>query len=170
MDQRNTATVNVDFRTLPEDGPELFGHKIFGNVGLNLFYTYGSGLAYTPETITTSSVYGSGGSLFPAAAINSAHRPPTSNLNFRFDKKFSVGPFNLNPYIWVINVFNTKNVRNVYGATGLANDDGWFNTLEGQSWAASNPVAYEWYKFQIDDPEDYEAPRQIRLGLRIDYK
>jgi outer membrane receptor protein involved in Fe transport len=168
-DQRHTATVNVDFRTLPKDGPAIGNFYPLGALGLNIFYTYGSGMAYTPETPSTV-VFGTGGSRFPVAGINSGHKPATSTLNIRLDKKFDVGPVTLNPYIWVLNLFNHMNVNTIYPATGLPDDDGWFSTPEGQRWAESNPVAAEWYHARIDDPGNYNAPRQIRIGLRIDYK
>ena len=168
-DQRHTAAINVDFRTLAEDGPEVGGFHPFGNVGLNIWFTYGSGLAYTPETAVTT-VFGGQISRFPTGGINSAHRPATSSLNFRIDKRFDVGPVTINPYIWVINAFNDKNVRTVYNATGLADDDGWFTTLEGQTWAQNNPTAAKWYYYRIADPERFGEPRQIRLGVRFDYK
>jgi outer membrane receptor protein involved in Fe transport len=168
-DQRHTATVNVDFRTLPEDGPAIGDFYPLGALGLNVFYTYGSGLAYTPETPQTY-VFGSGGSRFPLAGINSGHRPATSTLNIRLDKKFDVGPVTLNPYIWVLNLLNHSNVLTVYNGTGLPNDDGWFSTSEGQRWAEANPLAAEWYHARIDECENYDDPRQIRIGIRIDYK
>jgi outer membrane receptor protein involved in Fe transport len=168
-DQRHTATVNVDFRTMPEDGPSIGNFYPLGSLGLNIFYTYGSGMAYTPERPTTI-VFGTGGSQFPVAGINSAHMPATSSLNLRLDKKFDVGPVTLNPYIWVLNLLNNENVQVIYNATGLPNDDGWFSTAEGQRWAEANPTAAEWYHARIADPTNYGQPRQIRLGVRIDYK
>jgi hypothetical protein len=172
-DQRNTGSINVDFRTLPEDGPELFGVRPLGELGINVWWTYGSGLAYTPMTVI-SIPFATTGARFPVAAINTSHRPATSSVNLRIDKKIrigtSIGSFDLTPYIWVINLLNTENVQTVYNATGEPDDDGWFNTLEGQTWAAAQPTAAQWYYYRNADPERWAEPRQIRLGLRIDFK
>jgi outer membrane receptor protein involved in Fe transport len=172
-DQRHTASLNVDFRTQSEDGPELFGVYPLGEVGLNVWWTYGSGLAYTPET-PISTVFASAGARFPVAAINSSHRPANSEVSLRLDKKIRfnspIGTVDLTPYIWVINVFNTKQVITVYNATGLADDDGYLNTLEGQAWAKNNPTAAKWYGYRVANPDNFGDPRQIRLGLRIDFK
>jgi hypothetical protein len=62
------------------------------------------------------------------------------------------------------------NVNTIYPATGLPNDDGWFSTSEGQRWAESNPIAAEWYHARIDDPTNYNNPREIRLGIRLEYR
>jgi hypothetical protein len=169
FDQRHTGSINIDFRTLPEDGPELFGVRPLGEAGINLWWTYGSGLAYTPMT-TISIPFATTGARFPTAAINTAHRPATSNVSLRVDKKIRLGSFELTPYVWVLNLLNTENVLTVYNATGKPDDDGWFNTLEGQTWAKANPLAAQWYYYRNADPENWGEPRQIRLGLKIDFK
>jgi len=168
-DQRHTATVNVDFRTKAEDGPAVLGGHPLGEAGLNVWYSYGSGLAYTPET-KISTLFNSGGGRYPVAAVNSGHRPPTSSLNLKLDKKIRLGAIDLNPYIWVINATNHRNVLTVRNGTNLPNDDGWLASIEGQKWAASNPTAAKWYGYRVADPENYGEPRQIRVGIRVDYK
>jgi len=173
FDQRHTASLNVDFRTLPEDGPQLFGKYPLGEVGLNVWWTYGSGLAYTPET-PVSIPFATTGSRFPIASVNSAHRPSNSEVNLRLDKKIHLntplGNIDLNPYIWVINLFNSRLVTTVYNATGQPDDDGYMSTLEGQTWAANNPTAAKWYRPRLNDPDNYGDARQIRLGIKIDLK
>jgi len=168
-DQRHSATVNVDFRTLPDDGPEVFGVRPIGNLGLNVWYTYGSGLAYTPER-KVSSIFSTAGAHYPVAAVNSAHMKPTSEMNIKIDKKIKVGPVDFTPYVMVINLFNTENFEEIYNSSGLAGDDGYFSTREGEVWAQANPTAVEWYKYRVADPENWRSPRQIRVGLRIDYR
>ena len=168
-DQRHTVNMNLDFRTLAEDGPELLGGHPLGNFGINILWQYGSGRAYTPETPITV-VFGSTGSRFPVGALNSAHMRGFSTVDLRVDKRIDIGRLSLDPYIWVINLLNTEIFQTVYNATGLPNDDGWFTTLEGQKWAESNPVAAEWYQYRVADPENYGWPRQIRLGLKLQFK
>ena len=70
----------------------------------------------------------------------------------------------------MINLLNAETFETVYEATGLPNDDGWFTTLEGQKWAEANPVAAQWYQYRVADPENYGWPRQIRLGLKLQFK
>lgn len=168
-DQRHTATVNIDFRTQPKDGPEVFGVYPLGEFGVNIWYSFGSGLAYTPMA-PVSIPFATAGSRYPVAAINSAHQPSTQTVNLRVDKQIRIGRLVLNPYVWVINLFNTKNVIDVYEATGLPDDDGWLATVEGQKWALSHPTGAKWYKYRLNDPENYDEPRQIRVGLRVDFK
>ncbi|MBN2103642.1 TonB-dependent receptor [bacterium] len=167
-DQRHTATINIDFRTLAKDGPKLWGGYPLGRLGVNLWYTYGSGLAYTPEQ-PVSMIFGGTASRIPEGAINSAHWAPASSLNIRVDKEIQVGHFSFNPFLWIINLFNSRKFARVYPATGLPSNDGWFSTNEGQHWAEDNPEAAQWYDFRLADPENYGEPRQIRLGLRVEY-
>jgi len=165
-DQRHTATLNLDFRTLSDDGPEIYGMHPVGNMGLNAWFTYGSGFAYTPEIpvgLFSNSNY-------PAAGINSAYWAPSSSFNFRLDKKINAGPVVLTPYVWVINAFNSEIIEDVYNSTGLPGEDGYFSTREGKVWEAVDATRAEWYKARVADPENWGEPRQIRLGLRIDYK
>jgi len=173
FDQRNTASLNIDFRTLPEDGPKVFGVYPLGEVGLNVWWTYGSGLAYTPE-FPVSIVFSSTGARYPIAAVNSGHRPPNSEINLRLDKRIRfntpIGAIDLNPYIWVLNLLNTRLVNTVYEMTGQPNDDGFLATPEGKVWAQANPSGGKWYPSRIADPLNFGEPRQIRLGLRIDFK
>lgn len=168
-DQRHTATVNIDFRTQPKDGPRVFGVYPLGEFGINIWYSLGSGLAYTPMS-PISIPFSTAGSRYPTAAINSSHQPSTQTVNLRVDKQIRVGKLVFNPYVWVINLFNTKNVIDVYEATGLPDDDGWLSTVEGQQWALTHPTAAKWYHYRINDPENYDEPRQIRVGLRVDFK
>jgi len=167
-DQRHTATMNVNFRTLPKDGPMLWGGHPLGQLGVNLWYTYGSGLAYTPES-PFSIIFGGTVNRIPEGAINSAHWTPASSLNVRVDKQMKVGRFSFNPYLWIINLLNTRKIVTVYSATGLPDKDGWFATNEGQHWAEANPTAAKWYDARLANPENYGEPRQIRLGLRVEY-
>jgi hypothetical protein len=168
FDQRHTASLNLDFKTLPKDGPRIFNRWPFGETDINLLYAFGSGFAYTPE-LAGSSIF-SGRSMNPTAAVNSAHWKPSSCLNLRIDKTIRAGQLILKPYLWVINLLNNENYSGVYASTGLPGDDGYFSTPEGIAWAKANPKAYQWYRYNVADPTNWEEPRQIRVGLRIDYQ
>jgi hypothetical protein len=169
FDQRHTAMVNVDFRTLAEDGPAIGDFYPLGSLGFNFFFQYGSGLAYTPET-PRSVFFSAAHTRLPTGGINSAHAPATSQLNIRIDKRIKVGRLVLNPYVWIINALNTKNQTFVYNATGVADDDGYLSTPEGVVWSTGNPSGAKWYKARLNDPGNYGDPIQIRLGLRLDFK
>jgi hypothetical protein len=78
----------------------------------------------------------------------------------------------LNLYLQVLNLFNTMNVLNVYSATGNANDDGYLAADEWQSNINDklDSQAYRnMYMMRINSPFNYSAPRQIRLGVELNF-
>jgi len=165
-DQRHTGNVNVDIRTNPTDGPEIMGVHPFGNMGLNILFRFGSGVAYTHCDVA-SAVWPGMWWPHPTEPLNSSTRPWTSCLDLRLDKSITVGTIKITPYLWIINALDSKIVRSVYRGTGLPNDDGWLGTLEGQVWARNNPEGVAFYKARVDSPGNYGPPRQYRLGIRF---
>ena len=78
----------------------------------------------------------------------------------------------INVYLQVLNVLNTKNITTVYAATGNANDDGYLAAAEYQAAISTqiSPLAYrDMYSTYIDDPSNYSLPRRIRLGVSFDF-
>ncbi len=170
FDQRHTGTVNVDVRTRPDDGPLFMNGHPLGSVGLNLLFTFGSGLPYTPRRPPiVSAIFATGPSSVnrPGAPINSAHMPWTYNLDARLDKRFKVGGVEFDAYLWVINLLNARNVQAVFTTSGDPANDGWLATPEGRTWMKNNPIAANFYLPRIQNPGRWGAPRQYRFGLRF---
>ena len=104
----------------------------------------------------------------------------------RLDKTLRLGNMNTNWYVYVQNVTNRKNIVNVYGRTGLANDDGYFTdpTLSQATLEATGPQYEEIYRaVNLDHRQHFwntqgnavgfandlfGTPRQIRFGVRVD--
>jgi hypothetical protein len=79
---------------------------------------------------------------------------------------------NLNVYISFNNVLNTKNVINVYPATGNPDDDGYLAAPEWQREINEqlDPQSYrDLYSIFVDRPFNYSNPRTIRLGLIFNF-
>lgn len=155
-DQRHTGSIMFDYR-LNDKG------SLFSNTGFNLLYQFGSGTAYTPS-MTESAIFGRGW-YAPTAAINSAYKPWTSTLDLRIDSDVKIGGLNASVYLLVLNVLDTDNVDEVYAGSGDAANDGYLNTLEGKTWATGNPDAVDFYNARLQDPRNWDAPRQVRVGL-----
>ena len=117
----------------------------------------------TPS-ITESDIYGRGW-YAPNASINSAYKPWTSTLDLRIDSDVKIGGLNASVYLLVLNVLDTDNVDEVYAGSGDAANDGYLNTLEGKTWATGNPDAVDFYNARLQDPRNWDAPRQVRVGL-----
>jgi outer membrane receptor protein involved in Fe transport len=184
FDQRHTGSVNLDIRGKPDDGP------VFRNMGLNLYWSFGSGLPYTQKRIADTIFQARFSTAFPVAAINSSYTDWTQQLDMKMNKSFNFVGVTFDAYVWVINLlgtdnpFNRKNDRfnyglsigatdymGIYEATGVPDDNGWLNTSEGQNWIANNggQPAEDLYRASIDHPYNWGTPRQIRLGLRFDF-
>ena len=103
-------------------------------------------------------------------------------MDFRIDKTFSIGYFNINVYAYVQNVLNTQNVTNVYFRTGNAYDDGWLSDPQASGKTVSNPSYGQTYaslyqvinlqnnqnQFRQNNFVNFGTPRQIRVGARIE--
>ncbi len=171
FNQTHRGALNVDYRFAADDGPEILGSKVLSNLGLNLLFTFNSGFNYTRFE-------GFGNARVPLEAVNSSTTPWNFQLDARFDKSFALGPLNLNVYLWVINLLDIKNIVDVFGTSGDAVDDGFLATPEGQAGYNNFLInggleAAETYKqlylASIYDADNFGTPRQIRLGVRLDY-
>ena len=96
----------------------------------------------------------------------------------KLDKTFTLGDFGINVYLWVTNLFNTKNVVNVFNTSGDATDDGWLASPEGIAKYESYRLTYgqevadlyeDVYKQMSYDEDNFGPPRQINLGIKLTY-
>ncbi|NQT63664.1 MAG: TonB-dependent receptor [Candidatus Marinimicrobia bacterium] len=157
FDQRHTGSLNVDFRTTSMDRiPEA---------GANLLFTFGSGRRYTPMAINSAVFPGTSDT--PVAALNSGVMPWFYQMDLKLDKNFTVGPLKLNTYIWIKNLLDRANVRDVEDGTGEANNDGWLTTDYGKAWLADENNSEELYRMRMIHPFNYENPRTFLLGVRF---
>lgn len=166
FDQRHTLSVNLDYRR--------------NNWGVNVLAQAGSGFPYTPKRIADTVFGATYQTAFPVAGTNSAYTNWTSNINLRVDRSFKLAGVDMNVYLWVLNLLGTKQPFNrkndlqsygsgIYEATGRPDDNGWLATDEGQKWIeANNGIrAEELYRARTNMPDNWDSPRQIRLGLRF---
>ncbi|MBL0175337.1 MAG: TonB-dependent receptor [Ignavibacteria bacterium] len=173
FDVKHKGSLNFDYRFGGNDGPDIFGVKALERMGANLLFTFNSGRPYTRV-----SEFSFGDRRTPVEAINSSRTPWVFQLDGRIDKTVEIGPFNLNVYVWVINVLNIKNITGLYATSGGANDNGFLATDEGRNrianYAAYDDVFGELYKefyrqSVLMNANVYGAPRRIYLGLRVNF-
>jgi hypothetical protein len=176
FEQRHTGSLNLDYRLQKDQGPTLFGVKPFENFGTNLLFTFNSGRPYTRmqtyNTIPFTGRYDNDNlSETPLSAINSEFTPWVSRFDLKLDRRFNT-PLNtsLTLYLWVYNLFNKKNIMDVWATTGLPDDTGYGTTTGGQDyWAKADESLKQNYKMRENDYFNYGIPRQIRLGARIEF-
>ena len=117
FDERHRVNVNMDFRYRAGrfyNGPTLNGIELLSNFGVNVQTVAVSGRPYT-ATLTPLEL---GGAQI-AGALNGARKPWTFATNLRVDKAFTLtDKLGLNVYCRISNLFDRRNVINVYSATG----------------------------------------------------
>jgi hypothetical protein len=95
----------------------------------------------------------------------------------KLDKSFRIGPVDVNLYLWITNVLNTQNVVQVFNTSGDAYTDSWLASdvgkarTDGYARYGEDKAALhdKLYNAATYDPSFFGPPRQIRLGLRLDY-
>ncbi len=155
FDQRHTLSVFGDYRVPANWDASLFGLKLPGAWGINMIGRYGSGQPYT-KTDSRGERLGE---------RNEGRMPAVINVDMRFNKDFAFGYASdvLTFFIEVDNLFNRKNVINVYTRSGLATDD---NIAPGSSVSLSEEDVDSANKLYDHDPQNFSAPRTIRSGFQ----
>jgi len=183
----HTGSVNLDYRFGKDDGG-----PILSQLGMNLLFKFSSGHPYTHVNVNIggqSDPYTAGidymndtRDRLAAEPIGSSTTPWTFYTDLRLDKAFQIMNFRITAYVLVNNLFNRKNVINVFEKTGSAEDDGFLSqpnysasTISangGQEYSdlysainLANGQAY----WDYIGRELYGNPRQIFFGLKLDF-
>lgn len=189
-DQRHRIVANVDYRYGEGDdyngpiwtrgsGENVKQVQLLANTGINFIANLGSGTPYTASTIATPVT----GEVSPSTegSINGSRLPWQFNLDANIDKNFSIAYkgegenakyANLNIYLWIGNLLNTRNINSVYRFTGIPDDDGYLAAAQYQPLINSqnNPESFRnYYGMFVDNPFNLSLPRTIRLGVKFDF-
>jgi outer membrane receptor protein involved in Fe transport len=158
-DQRHTLTANIDFTVPHGETLEMFGKKMPDAWSVGILAKYGSGLPYTRTDLQNRRI----------GLPNDDRMPYTLRFDLRFDKHFyftKQGGSYFTFFTEVENLFDRRNVVNVYPATGDADFDGFVvqNVFDPN------------YEDQVrvrslysHDPQNYDHPRQIRFGVAYSF-
>jgi len=186
IDQRHTIVVNLDYRYgsgKEYDGPKWFGTNFLENTGANLTFRAGSGAPYTSNSNVSrmGDIFANPSSKINGS-INGSRLPSSFRVDARFDRSIELHfgrkesenrkKANLNLYLQVLNLLNTRNVIEVYKSTGNPNDDGYLTSFRSQNEISNqiNPSSYiDMYNMKVNDPRNYALPRRIRLGATLDF-
>lgn len=184
--QKHTGSISVDYRFGDNDGGPLLQ-----NFGANVLLKFSSGHPYTKVNYTggQTSPYTAGvdymydtRARIAEESIGASTTPWTFTTDLKLDKSFKLGGLSANVYAIVNNVFNRKNVINVYQLTGSAGDDGYIsdpdryetnaNANGGQDYVdmynAINIENGQSYWNLVGD-ELYGQPRQIFVGIKVNF-
>ena len=192
FDQRHAIVANVDYRFgsgANYHGPVWTTKKdksvrLLDNVGANVVFRAGSGTPYSRQSnVTPQGQFGVASRQNLEGSINGSRLPWQVRVDLRIDKNIDltwggdasgngVKMANLNIYLQVLNVLNTRNILNVYRYTGNAADDGYLTAAQTQGLinAQNDPQSFrDLYSVKINDPTYYSIPRRIRIGVMLDF-
>lgn len=147
-DQTHTANVTLGF------GKEDWGAYVLGR--------YGSGLPYTPSV---SQADARGQDQNKVVTNNSRRRPENYTVDLRLFKNFTLEPLTFSVFLKVFNLFDRRNEIDIYTQTGRATATPAQVGLLGVGGGNRvNSVAT-----YLIRPDYYSEPREIQIGLEINY-
>lgn len=156
------------------DGPETEGgFKILENTGFNFIFEAKSGTPYSRQSNVTQAVaIGVQDRTNLEGEINAARLPWNFTADMEISRNFDVNEHSFGVNLWIQNLFDTRNISDVYRYTGLPDDDGFLSHPEGRQAAndATDPQAYrDQYTRKANDPSNFFTPRRIRLGASYNF-
>ncbi len=180
------GNVNLDYRFGSNEG-----HSWLNDAGISTVIAFNSGHPFT-QGIGGADLEGDARDRQPIEALNSSTTPWFFQVDLRIDKSFTVyADLKANIYLNITNLFNTVNVQNVFLRTGSPTDDGYITNpaLGGNQIKAygANGATYKslYQAINLDYAQQYTSaatgassattpyfygpPRQIRLGVRLEY-
>lgn len=185
FDQRHTLKAIFNYKFKPGKkyvGPDWkgYGRKILGGFGANIVGKLNSGRPYTGQgNFTQEGAVSNSDKVVIEGGINGNRLPWMYTFDMRLTKKFVFGfekeandKFHSEIYLVVTNLFNTKNIIQVYDATGNADDDGYLNAATSQSdiQSQNNVISYQdLYLLKIANPDFYALPRMIKVGVNLNF-
>jgi hypothetical protein len=186
FDERHAVRADVSLQ-FPRD----FSVGVLRDVQWTMLFSFGSGLPYSVRELKQG--------LNSGRVIGekfSARMPPRYSVDTRVVKGVHIGPVALNLVLDITNLFDFRNVEWVYGFTGRPDDDGYAAIFSPADWAGNVPItstsstynpardldhngfitpeeeynAYKTaYKDFVNNPNNYGPPRQIRLGITVEF-
>lgn len=172
------GNLNVDYRFGKDDGP-----AVLNDFGVSAILSFNSGHPFT-RGIGGADLEGDARDRRPIEPLNASVTPSTFQVDLKIDKTVRLfDAVNANIYLFVINLFDRRNVENVFLRTGTTTDDGFLTDPKLSGDLGKDPQYVALYRaFNIDYYEQYQnapglytapyfygAPRQIRLGIRLEY-
>jgi hypothetical protein len=174
-----SGNINLDFRFGSEEGP-----SVLHDFGVALLGRFTSGHPFTLG-IGGRDLEGDARDRQPIEPLNESSTPATFQIDLKVDKTIRFfDKLNANIYVFVINLFDRRNIENVFLRTGTTTDNGFLSDpkLSGDLptrpyyaavYRAINLDYYEQYQAAqnglLTIPYFYGPPRQIRLGIRFEY-
>ncbi|RKY70485.1 MAG: hypothetical protein DRQ24_09190 [Candidatus Latescibacterota bacterium] len=186
FDRRHSLIANLSLRFPKGFGPVVAGIHPVQNTGLNIVYNLGSGLPYTKRDYKGN----------PIGEKNGYRQPWTMTTDMTLSKSLRLFNTAVTFSLEVTNLFNRRNVLRIYPITGSPYDDGYQVPQVADRGISKDKVSdYQWnfekvkdlngdgvisqreeqiayenaYKFYVRDPMNFGPPRQIKIGMAVDF-
>lgn len=175
FDTRHIVSGNVDYRYgfgPNYNGPMMGETRVLEGFGINLLARGISGTPYSARVRAYELTDGASGVPL-TGQINGSRQPWTFTVDATINKEWRLnGGRSFDVYVAILNVFDTRNVLNVYAYTGAPDDDGWLASPQGQTSIAFRADAQSYadlYAVAVNSPFNYSLPRRMRLGIRYNF-
>lgn len=169
-DRPHVLNMNIGLR-IPEN---TFGTQFIDGWETNFNLNYSSGLPYTKQRYM---VYGHEVALEKVGETNGYRMPEKFLVNMKLTKNFVLFDLDWRFYTQVYNLFNRRNVTEVYEITGKYDEE-----ITNYNIPFGNPDVnarqlqqyydkFEWMrKLRMETPDHYEDLREIKIGFEIRYQ
>ncbi len=158
FDQRHTLTGLLTLEIPQEWSGRMLGMKVPGAWGVSVVGSYGSGLPYT-ATDASGNRFGD---------RNESRLPTNYTIDMRFHKEFYLNKnkSSLSFFMEVDNLFDKRNILNVYSRTGQPDDDG----IDVGAGLSLNQQEVNFFDNLYDhNPQNFSAPRTVRTGIEFNF-
>ncbi len=173
FDITHDIKAKLNYHFVEGSGPSWFGFNPLSDTNINMFFTFSTGAAYTPTDEKNNPL-----------EVGSGRLPSQNRLDMRIDKYFHPWQdLELDFFVDIRNIFDVKNIVNVWRRTGLPDED-----INKPEWDEANigdyanyarfnyESAYDmfladvrvWEKYH-DNPANYGAPRIIQAGIMLKF-
>lgn len=135
---------NIDLLVPEGFGPSIGNVKPFENIDVNLLAGISSGLPYTLEDSRGQRI----------GEVNAEQMPWKLTADLKAVRRFKLFALDMSLFVQISNLFNRKNVENVYPQTGKPDDNGFiqdFTTYLDQTWQFGDVEQVEVGSYQAAD-------------------
>lgn len=120
---------------------------------VGLVFSYGTGTPYTEDPRYTRGL----------RFENNGTKPSSINLDLKATKNFDLFGLYFNAYLMIYNLLDIKNEYGVSASTGRAGQDLTAEEYTGNIYGLNTKEEY------LLNPQNYSAPRQIRIGIGVGF-
>jgi len=170
FDITHAVKTDVNFYCPEDFGPSVMNFKPLSDLNVSLQFTLASGAPYTPTDLRDN----------PVGDPGSKRMYATHWVDTKIDKRFRLSGLGIHLFMEITNLFNKKNVADIWTHTGKPDDDGRRPEWDPPAYSSYEDYGYEsaeeWYEDQLEkwalyvnDPTNYSDPRKIRFGIAAEF-